>query len=83
MNYSYSETFEKLHKTKRHVIPANAVIKYLFMVPRFYGDDAWIPAYAGMTGGVVFKRSHSHHGYHESLHQYKLLKSTLDCQYNF
>ena len=52
------ETFEKLHKTRLLVIHAKAGIKYLFMVPRFHGDDAWIPAYAGMTGVAVFQRSH-------------------------
>ncbi len=30
----------------------------MFMVPSFHGDDAWIPAYAGMTGVAVFQRSH-------------------------
>jgi hypothetical protein len=61
------ETFEKLHKTRLLVIHAKAGIKYLFMVPRFHGDDAWIPAGAcprmylsgaGMTGVAVFQRSH-------------------------
>jgi hypothetical protein len=45
----HKETSEKLHKARRLVIPAKAGIKYLFMVPRFHGDDAWIPASAGMT----------------------------------
>jgi hypothetical protein len=40
----HKETSEKLHKARRLVIPAKAGIKYVFMVPRFHGDDAWIPA---------------------------------------
>jgi hypothetical protein len=59
------ESFEKLHKNSCLVIPrikygagsAKAGINYLFMVPRFHGDDALIPACAGMTGREVFQRS--------------------------
>ena len=47
------ETLEKLHKTSRFIISrikygassTKAGIKYLFIVPRFHGDDVWIPAY--------------------------------------
>jgi hypothetical protein len=41
-----------LTKPAPYLIRGNPVLLF-FLVPRFRGDDVWIPAFAGMTRPVV------------------------------